>query len=211
MPSQYTQMDRENALACLEINGSITATSAQTGVPQRTLRYWRQKLQEEQKWQQNLARLPEKSSDCRQSGNKIESQEAEEPLELPQQLQMLRDQMMRHTFTLSQSLSVDDERINERAIALTRLIDRVLKLETAIQQSGIYKKDQVYRIEYVYPDETIHDIPIWNNPDYYTEEDEEFERELRRRQESGPPEFRYINGLKPDPPSASGIQYNDEL
>jgi transposase-like protein len=154
MPRRYTAEERAEALRSLDLyQGSIQLTSLRTGIPERTLRDWRKQRSlsdpVDNNHQEDLSLPPEKKS----SAAAIK------------ELQDLRELLMSHVFEIAASLSQNDELVNMRAIAVSRLLDRVMKLDIQIAQI-IPDGPQVFRVEYQYPDGTIHDMPIWRNPVY---------------------------------------------
>jgi transposase-like protein len=146
MSRRYTPQQKETALQRLAANfGNIAITSLQTGIPERTLRDWQQKRQLEQV--QNPP-LPPKISRRQQQPDTNE-------------YQLLRDIIMEHLFQLVENLSLDPATAYLRAAALSRLIDRVIKLEKHIPSTS---EQQKIVIEYFY-DGAYHNQPPWRDDD----------------------------------------------
>jgi hypothetical protein len=60
-------------------------------------------------------------------------------------------------------LAADLDSAAVRAMALARLLDRVIKLEPIIAST---RPPRPITIQYEYPNGTVHDIPPWKHPDY---------------------------------------------
>lgn len=80
-------------------------------------------------------------------------------------LRQLQHQLLTLALTLVDGLedAVPEAPLNQRISALKALMDGVLKLEARIPQTE--PQEKVYRIEYQYPDGTIHDTPPWAGSD----------------------------------------------
>jgi transposase-like protein len=156
MPKHYTPQQKTEALALVESTGSVTLASLQTGIPERTLYHWRRQQQlRDGVLQKKNSLPPQKNTPLTQE-------------QVTAELRQLRDQIMSHIFAITATLSEDDGHVNHRAIALTRLLDRVMKLNT--QVIHLEPGQQTIRIEYLYPDGSVHARPAWavnddNGPD----------------------------------------------
>jgi len=133
---RYTEEEKAMALQTLANNlGSIAITSIQTGIPERTLFNWRRKQRLEQQAQAGFLRqhptLPPQPLPQESSENNRETDEKDEEIH---EFQRLRDQLMEHIFTLSQMISIDPDTAYLKAAAISRLLDRVLKLEAHMPQ-----------------------------------------------------------------------------
>lgn len=113
------------------------------------------------------------------------------------QLQDLRELLMSHVFEIAASLNQNDELVNTRAIAVSRLLDRVMKLDTQIAQI-VPDGPQVFRVEYKYPDGTIHDIPIWKHPEYLPWDHPDFDPKTGKSK-SGTPRVQEDDDLDYEP------------
>ena len=65
--------------------------------------------------------------------------------------------------------AIADAPLNQQVAALKAILDSVLKLEARMPQTE--PQEKVYRIEYRYPDGTIHNSPPWAEEDSDTEEE----------------------------------------
>ena len=92
-------------------------------------------------------------------------EEVEEIPEVVRELQTVREKMMRAINHLTKKLDVDDGLIHQRAMAFSRLIDRLGKVDEQIIAWHSAVGNKAIRIEYVY-DNQIHDRPIWENRNY---------------------------------------------
>lgn len=163
MSKRYTPEEKTIALQILADNfGSVAVTSVQTGIPERTLFTWRrhQRLQKQHK-AGLLQQHPTPSPSLPPLETSENTEEAEENTEEVHEFQKLRDQLMQHIFTLSQMISVDPNTAYLKAAAISRLLDRVLKLEAHIPKS----KPGHFVIEYY--DATTgktSNVPPWLEP-----------------------------------------------
>lgn len=172
MPYIYTDEDKAEALRILaETFGDITAAAIHTGIPARTLRRWRQQARHgnggTSRVDQN-GKLPEKSP----AGNNAKTVNPNRDIatEAAAQFERLREQLMTHIFGLSANLSDDPDTAHLRAVAVARLLDRVVKLDTLIPS---YQPQQTIIMKFEYPDGTLHDNPPWVLDD--TDQDDPFQ------------------------------------
>lgn len=142
MSRRYTNEERHNAMKILDANdGDILATSEQTGIPVRTLRDWSVRHREER---------------------------AQRLLET---IRRLHEQLAENAMNLAAAIdnAVDGAPLNQLSTALGTVIDRYLKVDEHLAQITQQNGEQVFRIEYVYPDGTVHNSPLWANDDYAVE------------------------------------------
>jgi hypothetical protein len=180
VPGPYTYEEKSHILKVLAENGgNIPTTCLDTGVPERTLSRWKRDdalgigvLSPTRPYtpaEDSPPPPPNFFSDSPPPTDSEEEDEEDEDDESPNiydQLVRLRDQIMDHIFAITPMLSTDDDHINSRAVALTRLLDRLLKLDDAIAERTP-PGERVIRIEYKFPDGTIHDRPPWSSdPDW---------------------------------------------
>ncbi len=144
MARRYSPEYKKLALHCLDSNhGDVALTSTEIGVPGRTLRRWRQQRRQRQ----------------------IDMPEPKPEIEVPvfsedyEAFQYLRQQLMRHMLAIAASLSEDLENatVAQRAIALSRLIDRFEKLDRYMPPSD----EPFLRIEYVEYEPTEEEIEAY--------------------------------------------------
>ena len=174
MARKYTDQEKANILQHLDDNfGNVMLTAIQTGVPRRTLQDWKRlrKLNAIKNGTPISNALPPTKNSARRqqnaannksplrSGGDLEGDKEDNEEEETNVYAQIREQMMEHLFTLMETLTDDPDTAHLRISALSRLLDRVIKLEAL---AGA-QKEQVFRFEYVYPDGTIHDAPPWEN------------------------------------------------
>jgi hypothetical protein len=174
MPKRYTAQQKEDVLRCLQANdGSVMLTSIQTGVSERTIHYWRQRFNME-KDIVSTKLLPQKENvvppqlqlqkeDKSMYGHDTSSPNDEKSDPQLTELHSLRQTIMNHIFELAADLSSDDELVSQRAIAVSRLLDRIPKLDAQIKLLDTRHKG--YQIEYIYGGES-HNIPPWENDEF---------------------------------------------
>ena len=170
MARKYTDQEKANILQHLDDNyGNVTITSIQTGVPIRTIHRWKRlrKLMAIKngdpipgtlRHKKNLMPPPQNAATSKSSLRSGEDLggDNDKPNNVYAQI---REQMMEHLFTLMETLTDDPDTAHLRISALSRLLDRVIKLETL---AGA-QQEQVFRFEHMYPDGTIHDVPPWQS------------------------------------------------
>lgn len=152
---RYTTEQKNHAITCLKQNeGDLTLTSIQTGIPRRTLYDWKRQLNqpESPSTQKNFDPPPPPHAKAGQQ-QKID------------EIKALRDRLMQRLKDLAYSMD-DDPQIT---IAISRLLDRLIKLDQYIAQ--LAPPEKVIRVEYQYVDGTVHNMPPWENPDYMVPDD----------------------------------------
>ena len=140
MSRRYTEDEKQRALDALRQNrGDIDKTSAELGIPARTLRNW-----------QRLA-------------HKWDADHAADHMRHAQRL------LAERTVALVEAISaekINSAPINQLASAIGTFIDRYLKLDEHLNTGQEEEQEQVIRFEFQYPDGSIHSTPQWANDDY---------------------------------------------
>ena len=142
MPKRYTPDEKSDALGQLSANnGDLTYTSTETGIPPETLRRW---------WKQ---------------------QQAQPEQQLQQKLTHLRQQLVENALMLAEAMEdkIENAPLNQLASAMGTVLDRYLKLDEHLTELEEENEEKVIRIEYKYPDGSIHNTPPWANDDYEDE------------------------------------------
>jgi transposase-like protein len=163
--ARYTREQRWEVLDILEANyGNVTLTAQQTGVPIRTLYAWKrehrrvaQQTGSKLQHTKNFPLLPENAAVHDDPPPAQPQTEAERAAEYT----ALRASLMRHINTLTATMIDDPDTAHLRAMALTRLLDRVIKLETL---AAAQPMERTIRIEYEYGG-AVHAVPPWQQPD----------------------------------------------
>jgi hypothetical protein len=139
MVRRYTPEEKDHALELLIANnGDLSLTSAETGIPVRTLENWRR-----------AGVLPPPVT-------------APPPPPMPddrlEALEDIQQQMLREARNLAYSLreAVADAPLSQRVAALAQLLDRIIKLNTQLPGPT---KETVFRIEYIDPEGHAHSTP----------------------------------------------------
>lgn len=174
MPRQYSSQKKQDTLTHLAVNrDNVVLTSLQTGVSERTIHRWKQRQRLQADHDANPApqitaphtNAPQWDAPHWNAPPPPDKNDPPPPPDEPDQertileLFSLRNQLMQHVFKLTESLSQNDEFVNHRAVAITRLLDRIIKLDA--QLDYLRPAEQVIRVEYQYPDKTIHSVPPW--------------------------------------------------
>ncbi len=140
MPIEYTPREKEYALEILEIfGGDITLTHQATGIPKTTLRDWRKKIKED-------------------GGYFV--REVDKDTFLPE-YKLLRHRLMNQIQRVAQTLSPDTEKLHLQSLAISRLLKHIYALDEIIPNRVAGDEEKKWRIEYIYPDRTIHDYEPW--------------------------------------------------
>lgn len=143
MSGRYSEDDKAAALATLDANdGDTHATSRATGISRRTL----------QRWQNERA-----AENAPDDGDHLATQ-----------AQALQASLLGTSAALVGAirLQIDGAPLNQLSAALGVVVDRFLKLDEYIQQKTLMQGEQVIRVEYLYPDGTVHDAPPWAEDDF---------------------------------------------
>ena len=210
MARRYTDEEKEEILARLDDNfGNVTLTALQMNIPTRTLQHWKRmrKLEAFKRGEPapgNSLLLRKKSDAPQQKQQQVGAQRAVSDTEqtpskgeedyktqVTKEYTHIRERLMEHINNLIETLTDDPDTAHLRITALSRLLDRVIKLEALVGK----ETDQVIRIEYKYPDGSIHDKPPWMDPEYVAAQAERQAEFQRRRAE------RFPNFPWGDPPS----------
>ena len=142
MTRRYTPKEKSNALDQLaSCDGDITEASKRTGIPAQTLRRWveaQRKHRRERQWAK---------------------------------MERAYDKLAENAMKLTQAISeqIDDAPLNQLATTLNAVVNQFLKLDEQIAQMQTESEsEQVYRVEYKYPDGSLHARPHWarNDPEY---------------------------------------------
>lgn len=150
---RYTQEEKTTALNIVaETDGDERIASQQTGIPLKTIQRWVKKQKKHRRQHQ---------------WDKMER---------------AYDTLADTTVKLSQAINqqIDSAPLNQLATTLNAVVNQFLKLDEQIakrreeeaaaeaEATSEEGKEQIHRVEYVYPDGTIHDRPHWarNNPEY---------------------------------------------
>ncbi len=159
MSRRYTPQEKADILERLDDNfGNVTLTALQTGVPARTLYEWKRqrKLRRLQRGEpllhkKNVPPQQQTAADPDPSGD-------DPPDDPPNEYARIRQRLMEHVDTLIETLTDDPDTAHLRIVALSRLLDRVIKLEALARPPA---EETVIRWEFVYPDGAVHAVPPW--------------------------------------------------
>lgn len=138
----YSAAEREHGLAALAAcDGSPARAARQTGIPESTLRRWARA---------QTAAPPAADGD---------------PLRAT--LAQVRQQLAVDALLLAQAVAaqIEGAPLNQLATALGTVIDRCLKVDEHLAGSVDEEHKGVIRIEYVYPDGSIHSSAPWATDD----------------------------------------------
>ncbi|MDQ7024688.1 MAG: hypothetical protein Q9P44_03935 [Anaerolineae bacterium] len=135
MPYNWNPEQKAQAIQSLIENmGSTYSASQDTGIPERTIQQWKQEV----KYAKTV----------------LIEREPDDSLEqvVQARYQRLRNDLLEHVDKLSQQFRANPAKATDLAIAMTRLIDRLHKLETLLQPRHFSLV-----ILYEQSDGTIHD------------------------------------------------------
>jgi len=136
MSKRYTRAEKDCALDLL-VDHPLKTVSEMTGVPVPTLRNWQTQHRE-----QRVERLLER-------------------------IETLHEQLAVNAVQIARALEpkIADAPLNQLSSALGAVIDRYLKIDDYLAETLGRSGEHVVRIEYQYPDGTIHDAPPWAEDD----------------------------------------------
>ena len=151
MAQRYTNQQKADILNQLSANlGNVALTARQTGVPLRTLYTWKREQQ------------PDDPALQHQKSPLLQHYTAETADHPEGEYARIRARLMDHINHLLDTLTDDPDTAHLRIMALSRLLDRVVKLEALTRADSA---NSVLRIEYVQPDGSISANPPWYSPD----------------------------------------------
>lgn len=154
MARRYTNQQKADILNQLNANfGNVALTARQTGVPLRTLYTWKREYSPDDPAD---PALQHQKTPLRQH---YTAESAEEP---EGEYARIRARLMQHIDHLLDTLTDDPDTAHLRIMALSRLLDRVIRLEALTRDDPA---NDVLRIEYVQPDGSISASPPWYTPD----------------------------------------------
>jgi hypothetical protein len=166
MPQRkYTKHEKKQARRLLLIhNGDVGIVHQLTTIPKRTLYRWRTAWDDQYDlFLDVLAQKNSVSATANQQPLPISSPTSANDSELAQppdslaQFTQLRHILMEHVMTLANNLLIGDYHINNRVIALSRLIDRIVLLDQILPDQN---PEKVVRFEFI-SDGTIYNTPPW--------------------------------------------------
>jgi transposase-like protein len=170
MSKRYTPEEKAAALAALDENdGSILLTSLKTGVPERTLHSWkRDRLPKEELLQrrQAIKNTPPQPPPPQQTFRypndpELEKLLREQAAAADTIIDDVLDQLLKDVQVLSRRIrhNFDQAPPVSQIMALTRLLDRVIKLDA--RKPRLEPERRLELIRYQYPDGSIHKVPPW--------------------------------------------------
>jgi transposase-like protein len=171
MPRKYSQSEKADALTCLHRTGSFPITAMQTGISERTLYTWRQ-----QEFLQQTLQQPTPAPLLQKETPTFEND--------AQTLAYVRQQMMSQLVRLVSTFQEDNAIATpqQRALVLTQLIDRLIKLDDHLDP---YMHTALYQ----FPD-TEPSIFLSRRPQY-SPEVEDSELEDNQQEDGDAQSFKY--------------------
>lgn len=162
----YTDDEKQTARRLLIIHGGDTGiVHGLTGIPRRTLYDWRTEWNDDydayfEAFAQKIRTRANAVDRAQILSEALDADDSDsnDPGESFAQFTQLRQILMGHLMTLSTNLLTGDEHINQRTIAITRLLDRVLQLDDILPD---HNPEKVIRFEYLY-EGSVHKVPPWS-------------------------------------------------
>ena len=138
--THYTDNEKIYALRRLKENyGDVPLTSLQTRIPERTLYTWKRQFQQEENLDAKLRqkKITAAAAAADLTMPDVEHKESNEDTtnEVEHEYVRFRENLIRHIDTLLRTLSDDPDLAHRRAIALTRLMDKVITLESLVTKN----------------------------------------------------------------------------
>jgi transposase-like protein len=148
MSKRYTLEEKASAVQTLSDNcGNIQRTSQQTGIPSRTLyTWWNQEQTKLQQLPQGKNELPPPPL---QTPSAADHPEADEDLRADGIMDEVLEHLMQQARMLSLRFSQNYEKMppTSQMMALTRLIDRIIKLDARKPRTGKELRVRVIRVD----------------------------------------------------------------
>ena len=137
MPSNYTDQQKSAAMEMLAIGDNIAFIHYSTGIPERTLRRWRQKRHE-----QSNGQMAEKSfspttdpwPETQAYAGDRQHQSDTDQTDIStgsdyEDFTYIREQLMQYAREMARNLQPGDPHSNRRTLALSRILDRIQRLD----------------------------------------------------------------------------------
>lgn len=138
MPSQYTDHQKNIALEMLHIGNDIAVIHSRTGIPERTLRRWRGELDKRPDGQ-----MAEKSfspaPDQPQEPDAHSAEQSDETISDLENFTYIRGKLMTYARRMARDLQPNAPDISRRTLALSRILDRIEKIDILLPD--LEKKD----------------------------------------------------------------------
>ncbi len=166
MPKRtYTPEERKLARRLLILHGGdVPIVSQLTSIPKRTLYRWRTAWDDDyQLYLDTMAQKIINHANAKHHQQSTPSPDItdDETMAQPQnslaQYTHLRQTLMEHATTLADNLMLGDGYVNQRVYALSRLLDRIIQLDTIIPKEN---PERTIRFEFVSGGKT-YDTPPW--------------------------------------------------
>ena len=158
MPSKYSDQQKREALQMLEIGDHIGYVHYATGIPERTLRRWRQELPEQPNGQMAEKTLPA-DTDRRPTEETDANETAEPPNTDIEDFTYIREQLMKYARQMAADLRPNEPDSNRRTLALARILDRIQWLDQILPGRI---PEQTIRWEHYY-DGVVQEHPPWHD------------------------------------------------
>ena len=166
---RYTENEKQYALRRLNENyGDVPLTSLQTRFPERTLYDWKRKFRLQENLDRNLQqeKITAAAATAANHSVAVPPDTDTVPANADQQLQSeygrFRANLIQHIDTLLQTLSDDPDLAHRRAIALSRLLDKVITLESLLKQ----QQPRIIRYEFRQYDGSLKPTPPFQVHDH---------------------------------------------
>ncbi|MCY4071574.1 MAG: hypothetical protein OXG60_09745 [Chloroflexi bacterium] len=162
MPSKYTDAQKQEALGMIKLGDSISFVHFSTGIPERTLRSWRNELRQQANCQ--TAEKTFSAAACRQSGagaptqDQPGNQDEHEENDDYDDFVYIREQLMKHARQIAADLQPDELDSSRRILALSRILDRIQWLDEVLPGRI---PQQTIRVEHYYDGE-VQEHPPWH-------------------------------------------------
>lgn len=156
MTSPYSEQAKRDALEMLRIGADIGSVHNTTGIPERTLRHWRQNLDEQSDCQiaeKNISPLAGKLSASY-------SNSVEQPIPPPtdpadtatgndlEDFTYIRHKLLNCARQISRDLQPNAPDISRRALALSRLLDRIERIDSFLPDLAKAEERPVWQDAY---------------------------------------------------------------
>ncbi len=144
MPSQYTDQQKSAALEMLSIGDEISFVKYSTGIPERTLRQWRQNLREQSDCQIAEKTFPaatglrqETEAPDNQQHNADTDQDGDNSTNTDyEDFNYIRKQLMKYARQMARDLRPAESDSNRRTLALSRVLDRIQLLDQILPEQA---------------------------------------------------------------------------
>ncbi len=156
MPSQYSDSQKQQALEMLAISEDIAFVSESVGIPERTLRHWRQLQNEQPDCQIAEKNISSEAEDAQEPDGNSDDHSDHATADQPESAEysdqenyaFIREKLKTCARQMAINLQPDAPDISRRTLALARILDRIERLDHVLQELSVEEERPVWQDAY---------------------------------------------------------------